>query len=135
MHFLERGALSYVVDVDDKAWGPKFSDRQQIDMVIFNESHVSLVELKETDSLRRKKIGFKQIERYHYFCRDAKYKTEFWAFVYWKNYNVITGVKMPFIENLQIFCIDTTGKNEFWASIGLDPAKRIRKKVDLILEI
>ncbi len=138
-HLLRKGALTYLVsDEDPISWDGEEEVKQKVDMVVFYKDRVTVIELKETDAKHRKGIKFKQIERYYYLCRDAKYKTEFWVYVFWKNYNILTGVKMDRIENLQFYCIDDRGPNSertFYASIGVDPNTRIRKKVDFILSM
>jgi penicillin-binding protein-related factor A (putative recombinase) len=135
-HLLKKGALTYLVsDEDPISWDGEEETKQKIDMVAFYKDHLTVIELKETDAKHRKGIKFKQIERYYYLCRDAKYKIEFWVFVYWKEYGLITGVKVDRIENLQFYAIDNKGGLQFFASIGVDPATRIRKKVDLELKV
>ena len=130
-HLLKKGALTYLVsDEDPISWDGEEEIKQKVDMVVFYKDHVTVIELKETDAKHRKGIKFKQIERYYYLCRDAKYKTEFWVYVYWKEYKMLTGVKMDRIENLQFYAIDNKGGLQFFASIGVDPATRIRKPVD-----
>lgn len=135
-HLLKYGALTYLVsDEDPISWDGEEETKQKVDMVAFYKTHVTVIELKETDAKHRKGIKFKQIERYYYLCRDAKYKTEFWVYVYWKEYNMITGVRMDRIENLQFYAIDNKGGLQFFASIGADPETRIRKKVDFEMEM
>lgn len=135
-YLLKRGALTYLVsDEDPISWDGEEETKQKIDMAVFYKDHITLIELKETDAKHRKGIKFKQIERYYYLRRDAKYKTEFWVYVYWKEYNILTGVKMDHIENLQFFAIDNKGGLKFFVSIGSDPATRIRKPVDFKMEV
>lgn len=135
-HLLKHGALTYLIsDEDPISWGGEEETKQKIDMAVFYKTHIAVIELKETDAKHRKGIKFKQIERYYYLCRDAKYKTEFWVYVYWKEYNILTGVKMDRIENLQFYSIDNKGGLQFFASIGVDPATRIRKPVDFKMEV
>jgi len=135
-HLLKHGALTYLVsDEDPISWDGEEESKQKIDMSVFYKDRVVVIELKETDALHRKGIKFKQIERYYYLCRDTKYKTEFWVYVYWKNYNILTGVKMDRVENLQFYAIDNKGGLQFFASIGVDPATRIRKKEDFKMEV
>jgi len=135
-HLLTKGALSYMIsDEDPISWNGEEELKQKIDMTVFYKTHVTVIELKETDAKHRKGIKFKQIERYYFLRRDAKYKTEFWVYVYWKQYNMLTGVKMDRVENLQIFYIDNKGSPMFYASIGSDPATRIRKPVDFKMEV
>ena len=135
-YFLKQGALTYLVsDENPLSWNGEEQYKQKIDMAVFYKDHIAVIELKETNALHRKGIKFKQIERYYYLRRDAKYKTEFYVFVYWKEYNILTGVKMNRIENLQFYAIDNKGGLQFFASIGSDPATRIRKKVDFKMEV
>ena len=135
-HLLKHGALTYLIsDEDPISWDGEEENKQKIDMVVFYKTHVAVIELKETDAKHRKGIKFKQIERYYFLRRDAKYKTEFWVYVYWKQSNMLTGVKMDRVENLQIFYIDNKGSPMFYASIGSDPATRIRKPVDFKMEV
>ena len=138
-HLLRHGALTYIIsDENPISWDGEEQVKQKVDMVIFYKDHITVIELKETGAKHRKGIKFKQIERYYYLCRDAKYKTEFWVYVLWKEYNTITGVKMDRIENLQFYCIDnreSSSERTFYASIGVDPSTRIRKKVDFILSV
>lgn len=134
-HLLKHGALTYLVSDDDPiSWDGEEETKQKIDMVAFYKTHVAVIELKETNAEHRKGIKFQQIERYYYFRRDAKYRTEFWIYVYWKKYNIITGVKMDRVENLQIYYVDNKGSKMFYASIGSNPATRIRKPVDFKIE-
>ncbi len=133
---LKHGALTYLIsDENAVSWDGEEETKQKVDMAVFYKDHVTLIELKETDAKHRKGIKFKQIERYYYLCRDAKYKTEFWVYVYWKEYNILTGVKMDRIENLQFYSIDNKGGLKFFASIGSDPTTRIRKPVDFKMEV
>ncbi len=136
-HLLNNGALTYIVADDPSvpSWDGEEETKQKVDMVSFYPDHVQFIELKETEALHRKGVKFKQIERYYYLCRDARYKTEFWVFVYWQHYKLITGVKMDKVENLQFYAIDTDGSLQFFASIGVDPKTRIRKKVDFKLKV
>lgn len=136
-YLLKKGALSYMIsdESDSVSWDGEEEKKQKIDMVVFHDDCVQFIELKETDAKHRKGIKFKQIERYYYLCRDTRYKTEFWVYVYWREYKMITGVHMDKIENLQFYAIDTTGDLQFFASIGVNPATRIRKKVDFKLKV
>ena len=138
-YLLKHGALTYIIsDEDVTSWDGEEETKQKVDMVVFYKDHVTVIELKETDALHRKGIKFKQIERYYYLCRDTRYKTEFWVYIYWKEYDTITGVKMDRIENLQFYCIDnkeTSPGRAFYASIGVDPTTRIRKPVDFKMKI
>lgn len=135
-HLLKEGALTYLIsDEDPISWDGEEATKQKIDMAVFYKDHVQFIELKETEAKHRKGIKFKQIERYYYLCRDAKYKTDFWVYVYWQEYNLITGVLMDKIENLQMFAVDTDGTLQFWASIGVDPSTRIRKKIEFKLKV
>ncbi len=136
-HLLKNGALSYMIsdESDPVSWDGEEKNKQKMDMVVFHGDHVQFIELKETEAKHRKGIKFKQIERYYYLCRDTRYRTEFWVYVYWREYGLITGVHMDKIENLQFYYIDNNGAPTFYASIGVDPATRIRKKVDFILKV
>lgn len=135
-HLLKDGALSYMISNETPvSWDGEEATKQKIDMVAFYPSHVTFIELKETEAKHRKGIKFKQIERYYYLCRDTRYKTEFWVYVYWQQYGLITGILMDKVENLQFFAIDNQGGLQFFASIGVDPATRIRKSVDFKLKV
>lgn len=135
-HLLKHGALTYLIsDENPISWDGEEEKKQKVDMAVFYKDHITVIELKETDAKHRKGIKFKQIERYYYLCRDARYKTEFWVYVYWKLYNIVTGVKMDRIENLQFYAIDNKGALQFFASIGVDPVTRIRKKVDFQMKV
>ncbi len=137
-YLLKKGALSYIISddiINYQSWDGEEERKQKVDMVVFHNDHVQFIELKETEAKHRKGIKFKQIERYYYLCRDTRYKTEFWVYVYWREYKLITGVRMDRIENLHFYAIDTTGDLQFFASIGMNPATRIRKKVDFKLRV
>lgn len=138
-HFLKMGALSYIISddrINDCSWDGEEQKKQKVDMTVFYPEKVVVIELKETEALHRKGIKFSQIERYYYLCRDTKFKTEFWVYVYWSKYNTIVGVKMDKVENLQVYAIDNQdGGLQFFASIGVNPETRIRKKVDFKLKI
>jgi hypothetical protein len=133
-HLLKEGALTYIVsDENPISWDGIEETKQKIDMVAFYPDYVSMIELKETEAEHRKGIKFKQIERYSFLCQHIIYDTQFWIYVYWHKYNLITGVLMNSVENLQFYAIDHEGETKFFASIGSDPATRIRKDVDFIL--
>ncbi len=137
-YLLKKGALSYIISddiINYQSWDGEEERKQKVDMVVFHSDRVQFIELKETEAKHRKGIKFKQIERYYYLCRDTRYKTEFWVYVYWREYKLITGVHMDRIENLHFYAIDTTGDLQFFASIGMNPATRIRKKVDFKLRV
>lgn len=135
-HLLRKGALTYLVsDEDPISWDGEEEVKQKIDMVVFNKTHITVIELKETNVKHRKGIKFKQLERYYYLCRDAKYKIEFWVYIYWKEYNTLTGIKLDRHENLQVFVVDKDNGIQFFASIGSDPATRIRKPVDFKMQM
>jgi len=129
-HLLNHGALSYIVCDDDPAsWSKRHE--QQIDMVVFYQENIHIIELKHTASYRRKMININQIMRYQTLCEDTLYPIQFWVYVYWETYGIVTGVKMDVMENLNFFAIDTSGTLEFYVSIGSDPLTRVRKPVDM----
>ncbi len=137
-HFLKSGALTYLVEESYESWDGEEATKQKPDMIVLFPNKVVLVELKETDALHRKGINFKQMERYHYICRNTRYEAELWVFTYWKKYDIITGAKMDKAENLQFYAIDNKdnqGDLQFFASIGVDPSTRIRKKVDFMMRV
>ena len=135
-HLLNEGALSYIIsDEDPTSWDGEEELKQKVDMVAFYEDHVDVIELKETEAMHRKGIKYKQIERYNLLCNNAKYQIDFWVYVYWREYNTITGVKMDRIENLQFYAIDKDDGVAYYASIGVDPETRIRKVVDFKMEL
>jgi len=135
-HFLKEGALTYLIsDEEQCSWNGEEKTKQKMDMVALFPEHLRLIELKETEARHNKSVKFTQIERYYFICRDAKYKTEFWVYTYWSAYKIITGVRMDRVDNLQFYALERNGNIEFYASIGVNPATRIRKKVDFKLKI
>ncbi len=136
-HFLGKGALSYLISNEDStlSWGDEEGIKQKVDMVIFYPNHIELVELKESDSKHRRKTIFKQNERYYNLREQMNYKTEYWIYVYWKQYKIITGTLLNEPKNCQFFAVDHTGIVEFYTSIGLNPETRVSKKVDFLLRI
>lgn len=135
IHLLNEGALTYIVSDDNQvSWDGKESIKQKVDMVAIFSNHIRLIELKEADSERKRGIKFQQIERYYYLCRDMKYNSEFWVYVYWHKYNIITGVKINKLENLNIYAIKENGL-DFYASIGINSETRITKPVDIKIRL
>jgi len=92
--------------------------------------------LKETNSLYRKGVSYKQIQRYYDLCNSIRYRTEFWAYVYWREYDTVVGIRMRELSNLQFHVVSDENKPpDFFVTMGDNPKKRIRKRVDFTMKI
>jgi len=134
-HLLKEGALTYMVSDEVPSWDGEEEHKQKVDMIAIYPKHLSLIELKEVDARYCKRIKFKQIERYYYLRRDIKYKTEFWVYVYWHRYGVVTGALINKVESVNFYAIENKGEMNFYVSIGLDPETRIRRTVDMKMRV
>jgi len=138
-HLLKEGALTYMIsdeEAETVSWDEEGKTKQQVDMIVLYNDHMEVVELKETDAPFRKGISFKQLERYDNLCHDIKFKTDFWAYIYWKEYDIITGVRMQKLGNMQFHVArNKDDVPEFFVTLGMDPKNRIRKRVDFQLKI
>jgi len=120
---LKEGALTYIITDDAKShWGDYEETKQKTDMIALYNDHVRIIELKETINLHTLNIKYKH---------NTNYETRFYAFVYWKEYNIITGTLIENNGNLQFHAIDTSGELRFFVSIGEDPKTRIKKEVEI----
>lgn len=129
---LHHGALSYIITNDNEKvdWERDGQYKPQIDMVVFYRDHIQVIELKETNSMSHRKVRANQVERYYYFCKDTKYNTQFWVYMYWKRFRTIVGAPVNQNDTMKFFVTKNDGHVDFWYSNGNE-----RKRVEFRLKV